>query len=248
MTNRFRALAGGSALAAGLWFLASAVAAPPALPKDSYQRAIKADVEFLQKKLDDLVADPQKNRGAIRTVKGVAMNIALYGEAIKDDALKSQALKVAEALDKKDFKAAAEAAKGLSAPKADASVKGSKAFSLDDVMSPFRIAKAGGQNIEADIKGAVKNGKIDAAEAELIGVRCTAIADYAIAMPNDKAATNKAMKDKWERWSKDMTTASKELTEEAAKGKSADEKKMLGILKKLDNSCLNCHNDFRNEP
>lgn len=248
MTNRFRAAAGVSALAAGLWFLTSAVAAPPALPKESYQRAIKADVEFLQKKLGDLVAEPMKNRGAIRTVKGVAMNIALYGEAIKDDALKSQALKVAEALDKKDFAAAAEAAKGLNAPKADPGAKGSKAFALDDVMSPFRIAKAGGQNIEADIKGAVKNGKIDAGEAELIGVRCSIIADYAFGMPNDKASTNKAMKDKWERWSKDMSAASKELTEEAAKGKSADEKKMLAAMKKLDASCINCHNDFRNEP
>jgi hypothetical protein len=248
VTNRIRTAAGATALAAGLWLLTAAVAAPPALPKESYQRAIKADVEFLQRKLDDLVADPAKNRGAIRTVKGVAMNIALYGEGIKDDALKSQALKVAEALDKKDFKAAADAAKGLGSPKADAGVKGSKSFALDDVMSPFRIAKAGGQNIEADIKAAVKNGKVDAGEAELIGVRCSAIADYAIGMPNDKASTNKAMKDKWERWSKDMSAASKELTDEAAKGKTADEKKLLATLKKLDASCVNCHNDFRNEP
>lgn len=248
MTTRIRALAGGSALAAGLWFLTAALAAPPALPKDSYQKAIKADVDFLQKKLDNIVADPTKNRGAIRTVKAVAMNIAFYGEAVKDEALKSQALKVAEALDKKDFKAAADAAKGLSAPKVDAAVKGSKTFALDDVMSPFRPTRTGGQNLEENIKAAKKMGKIEAADAELIGVRTSAIADYAVGMPTDKAMTNKDMKAKWERWNKDMAAASKELAEEGAKGKNADEKKMLAALTKLDNSCLNCHNDFKNEP
>ncbi len=247
MNTRFRALAGGSALAAGLWFLTSAIAAPPALPKEAYERAIKADVEFLQKKLDDLVADPAKNRGAIRTVKGVAMNIAFYGEATKNAALKSQALKVAEALDNKDFAAAAAAAKELSAPKVDAAVKGSKMFGLDDVMSPFRVARAGGQNIEADIRAAKSAGTIDPAEAELIGVRCASIAEYTVGMPTEKAMLNNAFKEKWARWTKDLADASKELADEGAKGKMADEKKLNTSINKLYNSCINCHNDFRDE-
>lgn len=255
MTNRIRLTAGGAVLAAGLWFLATATAAPPALSKDSYQKAIKAEIAFLQTKLGDLAADPVKNRGAIRTVKAASMYLVIYAEAVKDDSLKSQALKVAAEIEKaadpkgaKDWKPALEAAKALSAPKADAAAKGPKSFTLEDVMSPFRVAKAGGMNIEADMKGALKSGKIDPAEAELIGVRSAVIAEYTTGMPNDKASTNKAMKDKWERWSKDMSVASKELTDEAAKGKAADEKKLIATLKKLDASCINCHNDFRNEP
>src|SRR5207237_318728 len=110
--------------------------------------------------------------------------------------LKSQAWKVFEGIEKKDFKTAAEAAKGLSAPKADSSAKPPRpgSFVLEDVMSPFRVAKAGGQNVEADIKAALKNGKIDAEAAELIGVKSAVIADFASGMPNDKASTNNAMK------------------------------------------------------
>jgi hypothetical protein len=254
VTTRSRAFVGGTVLAAGLCSLlapsapTATAAAPPALPKESYQRASKAEIAFLQQKLDDIVADPMKNRGAVRTVKASAMMLSVYADALKDDALKSSALKVASVVEQKDFKGAAEAAKGLSSPKADPSAKPPKSFVLEDVMSPFRVAKAGGQNVEADIKSALKNGKIEAESAELIGVRSAVIADFATGMPNDKASANNAMKMKWERWSKDMSAASKELTEEAAKGKGADEKKMLATLKKLDAACINCHNDFRNEP
>src|SRR5205823_32184 len=190
VTHRFRVFVGGAVLAAGLWSLLvpgtpTATAAPPPLPKESYQRAIKAEVGFLQHKLDDIVADPMKNRGAVRTVKASALMLSVYADALKDDALKSQAWKVFEVLDKKDFKAAAEAAKGLSSPKADPSAKPPRAnsFVLEDVMSPFRVAKAGGQNVEADIKTALKNGKIDAEAAELIGVKSAVIADFATGMP-----------------------------------------------------------------
>jgi hypothetical protein len=250
VTTRTVLATGALALAVGLSFVAAPApaAAPPALPEASYQRAIKYEVGFLTQKLDDIVADPMKNRGAVRTVKASALILGVYADAVKNDALKSQSMKVSEGLEKKDFKLAAEAAKGLASPKADPTAKGSKAFTLEDIMSPFRVGKAGGQNVEADIKGAVKEGKVDPAAAELIGVKSAVIADFTKDLPNDKASTNNAMKVKWARWSTDMAAASKELTEEAAKGKGADEKKLVMTLKKLDASCINCHNDFRNEP
>lgn len=250
MTNCIRLAAVAPVLAVGLWFAAAPApaAAPPALPKDSFQKAIKAEVAFLQDKTDALATDFMKNRGAVRTVKASAANLSVYAEAVKDDAIKSQAIKVFEAMEKKDFKAAADAAKGLSSPKADPAVKAIKVASLEDVMSPFRVSKAGGQNIEADIKGAMKEGKIDAGAAELIGVRTSVIAVFTNDLPTDKATTNNAQKMKWARWTADMASASKELTEEGAKGKGADEKKLIATIKKLDASCINCHNDFRNEP
>ena len=81
---------------------------------------------------------------------------------------------------------------------------------------------------------------------ELIGVRVAAIADYTINMPNDKAAAP-GKKPRWEKFSKEMTDLSKQLTEEAAKGSSADQKKLATLLKRMDANCTNCHNDFRDD-
>jgi hypothetical protein len=240
VTAKLRLSAGGTALVAGLCFLATSTATPADLSKDAAKKAAAADVAALQKKLEDIAAAPEKNRGAIRTAKALALTLNVYG----DDATKGQAAKVLLALHGKDYPGAATAAKGLSSPKADpAALKGMGGkYDLEDIMSPFRVAKSGGLNIEKDIRDSIKAGKIDPKDAELIGARSAALADYTAKMPNDKAKTSPAMTQKWERWAKEMGAAGKELTE--AKG---DEKKLLVVLKKLDASCSNCHNDFRNE-
>lgn len=241
MTDKLRLPVGGTALVAGLCFLVASPAVSADLPKDLAQKALAADIAALQKKLDDITAAPSKS-GPVRTAKALALTIAAYG----DDATKGQAARVLLALSKKDFKGATEAAKGLSSPKADAAaVKGIEGkYDLEDVMSPFRIARSGGLNIEKDIRDAIKAGKVEAKDAELIGVRSAVLAHYTLKLPNDKAKTSPAMTQKWERWAKDMATAGKEVGAEAAKG---DTKKVIAALKKLDASCSNCHNDFRNE-
>ena len=173
------------------------------------------------------------------------LTIGVYG----DEATQGQAAKVLLALDKKDYKGAADAAKGFAAPKADpAAVKAiAGKFDLEDVMSQFRLAKSGGMNIEKDIREGFKGGMIDPKAAELIGARSSALATYTEKMPNDKASTNPGMKMKWEKFARDMGAAGKELAEEAGKGGKSDAKKITALLKKLDGSCTNCHNDFRNE-
>ena len=239
MTRKLRLLTGGTALVAGFVCLTAAAAD---LPPESTKKAVAADVAALQGKVDEIVADPAKGRGKARTAKAVALTLVAYGDA----ATKGQAAKVLLALDKKDYKGAAEAAKGLSAPKADpAALKGIDGkYDLEDVMSPFRPARSGGLNIEKDIKDATKaGGKIDAKDAELIGVRTAALAGYTLKLPNDKAKTNPSTTAKWERWSKEMAAASKDLADEAGKG--GDAKKIQTLLKRLDASCSNCHNDFR---
>ena len=149
---------------------------------------------------------------------------------------------MAAALAKKDYAKAGELAKGLSAPKGGPAAKFE--YDLEDVMSPFRIAKSGGLNIEKDIRDAAKDGKIDGKAAEVIGARSAALASYTEKMPNDKAKTNPAMTARWEKYAKDMAAAGKELCEAAGKN---DAKAITAALKKLDASCSNCHNDFRNE-
>jgi hypothetical protein len=246
VTAKLRLPAGAAALAAGLWFLAGATAAPVDLPKDVAKAAAEADAAALQKKIGEYAAEPKKS-GPLRTAKALALTLMAYG----DDATAGQAAKVLLALDKKDVKAAEAAAKGLSSPKADpAAVKAAEGkCDLDDVMSPFRIAKSGGMNVEKDIKDALKDakkgGKVDPKAAELIGARSAALAGYTAKMPNDKAKTNPSMTKKWEQYAKDMASAGKDLAAEGGKGAKGDAKKLQTTLSKLDASCSNCHNDFR---
>jgi hypothetical protein len=243
--TRLRLLAGGAALAAGLWLLTAAAAAPPNLPKEAYKAAIEADIDTIQKLLNGGMPDKR----AVPTIKAQAMILAVYGEAVGDAALTSQALKVAEAMSKKDFKGADAAAKELSAPKAGTPPKGPihtlHKFDLAEAMAAFRLGKVGGLNIEADIREGAKKGMADPKAAQLLATRTAVIGEFAVQMPTDKATTNAGNKSRWDKLSKEMIAISKDIAEEAGKGAKADPKKLGGLYKKLDANCTNCHNDFR---
>jgi hypothetical protein len=203
----------GAAVLAGLCVMAAAGGAAPELPKDVAKAATAADVAEIGKKMEKISAEPNKNKGSIRTVKGLVLSLTVYG----DEATQGQAAKVLLALDKKDYAGAAAA------------------------------AKSGGNNIEKDLRDGIKAGSVEPKAAEIMGARSMALAVYTEKMPNDKAKTNQQMTAKWERWAKEMGSAGKELAEEGAKGAKADSKKLGALMKKLDGTCSNCHNDFRNE-
>jgi hypothetical protein len=240
VTATLRLLASAIALVAGLCVLTASAAD---LPKESQKKATAADILTLQKYTEDIVAEPAKNKKLIPGAKALVLILGTRG----DPALAAQATTVGKALEKKDYKAAAAAAQGLLSPKAEGKAVTFE-YDLNDVMAPFRLTRSGGLNIEKDIKDAISprgTGKIEPAVAELIGARTAPLADIIDTMPNDKAKTNSAMTAKWSKFSKDMAKASKELTEEGGKGDKADPKKLIATLKKLDASCSNCHNEFR---
>jgi hypothetical protein len=239
VTAKMRLSTGAACLAAGICLLTTVSAIRAELPKETTKKVIAADIADLQKKVEIIAADPAKTRGTVYTVRGLALLLGTHG----DEALKAQAARVVEALEKKDYKGAVEAAKGLSAPKAGPAPKFE--YDLADIMSPFRLDRSGGLNIEKDIRDIRKAKKIDSKDAELIGARAVSIAGFTTKMPNDKAMTNPAMTKKWERWAKEMETSGTELATEGAKGDKADQAKMLSILSRLDASCSNCHTDFR---
>lgn len=251
MTTKLRAFVGGPILVAGLWFLTAVSAAPPAVSQGSYKKAAEVDLSFLNKRLEELVAAEEVKDAQRKPALMAAMLLAAYGEASGDAALKADALKVAEALAKKDVKAAAGLAKKLvlkpgTPGKGDLPKLDHKAFDLEMVMQPFRAGKTGGMNIQNDIKDLLKNeGKIEAAAMEVLATRTAILGDYMLGMPNDKATANQANKDKWAKWSKETTELSKQLADEASKGKTANVKNMAGLLKKLDAKCSDCHSEFR---
>ena len=255
MTPSLRILI-GSVLAAGLWFIAaSASAGVPDLPKDSYKKAAAADLAFLKMRLAELAPKDKVLDGQLKPALGAAMLLAAYADVIDDPTLKAEALKVAEALTKKDIKGGLEIAKKMTIKpgaggKAGGDMPKLAKYELTEIMSPYRGKSVGGYNIDRDIKDMVKTmnpTKIDPAELEVLAVRTAVISEYAIHFPNDKASVKADNKAKWVKWSKESVDLSKQIAAEASKGAKADEKKLRMLLTNLNARCTDCHNAFRDD-
>ena len=202
MTHLLRTLTGCAALAAGLWAITTAGAAGPEAPelsKESYKKAAEADVKFIQERLADLAKKQAGGAklldGQIKPALGIALTLSVYGQALGDTALKADAQKIAEAINKKDFATADGLAKKLSVKpgtpgKAALPAPFKSEVMLAGVMSPFRGGSVGGLNIDRDIKDMTKANnptKIDPAAVEILAVRSAVINAYAFHNPNDKA-------------------------------------------------------------
>jgi hypothetical protein len=259
VSHPLRTLVGCAALAAGLWAITPAPAADaPELTKDAYKRTADADLKFLQDRLADLVKKEATGAklldGQVKPALGVSLALSAYGDALGDAALKSDAVKVAEAIVKKDFKGADALAKKLAVKPGTPGKAGPLAKPFKDelmlaaVMSPFRGGSVGGLNIDKDIKDLTKSKdptKIDPAAVEILGVRSAVLNAYGLHVPNDTAKVNDNNKKLWEKWSGESVDLSKQIAAEAGKGKSADEKKLKDMLGKLNARCTDCHNKFR---
>lgn len=264
MSYTLRTLFGCLALAAGVW---ATMPAPPAaaadvpdLSKDSYKKAAEADLKFLQTRLGELAkkqaAGDKLLDGQIKPALGVAMLLSVYADALGDGALKTDAVKVAEAIFAKKFADAETLAKKLTvkpgAPgKAGALPKPFKDdVMLAAVMSPFRGGSVGGLNIDRDIKDMTKKMnpiKIDPAAVEILAARSAVINAYGFHHPNEKASVKADNKKKWEKWSTDSVDLSKQIAAEAAKGAKSDEAKLRTLLTTLNARCTDCHNAFRDD-
>ena len=106
-------------LVVGLWLVTTATPAREPVPAEISGALIDGDIAFLQKGLNK-PNGRAPDAAAVPTLKATAMMIALYAQnnfsGPNSDAmaaLRAQALKVAEALAKKDYKAAAREADKL---------------------------------------------------------------------------------------------------------------------------------------
>ena len=181
------------------------------------------------------------------------MMLASYGEATGDEKLKSDSLKIAEGLGKKQWKEAADLAKKLTpSPAPRHSVLGTSTPCTSShwmrSCRPFRGATVGGMNIEKDIR-ALRDKKvaIDPAAVELLASRVAVLSDYAVHFPNDKAAVNKAKTDQWIKLCKESIDLSRKLAAEASKGKGANPSEITKLVAALDAKCVSCHKDFRDD-
>lgn len=261
MKSVSRAFVGFGALAVALCVIsAPATADTPTLPKESYKKAADTDLKFLQDRVGDLAkkqaAGMKTLDGQVKPALGVALMLSVYGDALGDAALKADAIKVAEAIAKKDFKAADGLAQKLAVKpgtpgKPSALPKPFKEdLMLAAAMSPFRGSSVGGLGIDKDIKDMTKSmnaAKIDPAAVEILAVRSAVINAYGFHSPNDKAKTNATSQKQWEKWAKESIDVSNDLAAEAGKGAKADEKKLKTLLTNLNARCTDCHNKFRDD-
>jgi hypothetical protein len=241
---------GVGVLAVAMSTVAVALDTTPALPEGTAAKVIEADMAHLTK-LFELAKTKKKLEGR---VKSTALLIAAHAQSGldgKDGAkmagLRDQAVKVAEAAAKRDLAAAETAAKALGTTTGTAGkpMDLSKTARLDlhDIMDLFGGAGGGGMNLEKDIRAGKK--EVTAANAEIIGARVIALADYTLNLPPDFGG--KKTPELWKKWSLEMKQIATDVTVEAAKGPKADLAKLKKLMSGLDGNCTNCHNVFRED-
>lgn len=255
-TQWIRRLAGGAGVLAGLWLALSAPPSPAKapLPPEVTGSMLESDIAFVIKSLD-VPGGKGPEKATVPTIKAAAMIIARYAQnnmAGKDAdamaALRAQALKVADAIAKKDFKAALAEANKLKAPPPSADKKPLKLhemakFDLAELMSAYRKGPKG-LNIETDIRAQAKS-VTDVKVAGQLAANTAILGEYTLLMPSEKAAANPANKKKWDGYTNDMIKLANAVADESAKGAKADKAMLKSNISKLDGSCTACHNEFR---
>jgi hypothetical protein len=243
-----RRLCGLAGAAACIWLVLPTPAADP-LPADLTAQLISGDIDYLQKAL---AKTPEKR--ALPTIKASALLLAYHAQTnltgTKSDemaGLRDQAVKVAEAVAKKDYASAKTLAEGLKGAKGgdkkEVALETLAKIEIAEVMSTFRKGTVGGRNMEDDLKTMAKKGVTDVKLAGGVAGRTYAIAHFAAKLP--PTGLNDAKIKQWNDFVKDMTTISKDFSVEAAKGDGADKKKLGAIAQKMDKNCVDCHAVFK---
>jgi hypothetical protein len=231
-----------------IWLVTRAPAADP-LPPSLTQQLIDGDITYLQKVL---AKTPEKR--AVSTIKASALLLAFNAQSnlagnrgAAMAGLRDQAVKVAEAMAKKDYAAAKAAAAGLNAAtvgdKKEIVLYTHAKIDISEVMSAFRKSTVGGRNVEDDLKTMAKKGVTDVKRAGGVAGRTFAAAHFAAKLP--PTGLNDAKMKQWNDFVKDMTSISKDFSAEAGKGDAADKKKLGAYAQKLDKNCVDCHAVFK---
>lgn len=239
-----RCLAALTGVALAAWFCT----AREPFPASVTDKLIDGDIAYLQKQLEK--AAPEKR--ALPTIKATALFLAVYAQdnvnGAKGDrmaGLRAEAIKVADAVAKKDYAGAKTLAAGLKAAsggdKKALELHKQAKISLEEVMSAFRKGTVGGRNIEADLKAQAKS-LTDVGLAAEIGGRSAAIAILSEKLP--PTGTTGMKLTQWNDWSKEMKELGVSLAAEGGKA-DADKKKITSLLNKLDKNCTDCHKVFR---
>jgi hypothetical protein len=254
-----RLLLVAAALVLGMAWLSQAGAADPT--DDEFKALIDQDVKAITKAADavDKAAAGKKKateKNAGSGIKSSAVNLAGYANAritgkdpaadAKAAAIRDEAIRIFKAASDKDFKAAVEAAKGLSNPKPAADAKKidvAKAFgelTPKEVMDNYKTTAQFGTNVEADIKANAKKATAKPPEAALIAHRVMVMGEYSKSV---NKAENAADKKEWDDYNAKMLKAAEDLL--AASKKKSSPTDFAKLFTNLDAACTACHDKFK---
>jgi hypothetical protein len=259
--------AGVAAWAAGLAFLAvtghgpaadakSAGVYKPVMPRDVFTQVVTEE----GKALKDAVAKAADKKAASKA-RAVALVIAVYAQqeanrggdhAAEMVGLRDTALKLAKAIaDNKpdDAKKLADQIKpnGVSgATGKPGSLPVHEDFEIDTLMQVFKPERGGGLEWEKKLQTLVnKRGAYTPAEYKQVVPLAFRIA--AVAQPTEAfapAPMGKKTPAEWIKYSQEMGKEAVDAAELASKPKP-DDKAVKAALKKLDATCTNCHDKYR---
>jgi hypothetical protein len=247
-------------LTVGLWLLAgpgtAADSKDPAVPEADYPKLVDHQLKVLEDTLK--VLQDSKDMGEKKKMTTKAHCTAIMVAAIAQDtsakdpagraSLRDAALKVAALVKSGKIDDAAKQAAGLKNVKADPAAKTEKIKLLDvhanleELMTQFKLPKAGGQGIESSLLklGTDKKKMIPAAAMTDSLVNLA----YLTAVSADLTEEHKVPKDgkDWVAYSQDMRKGAIELAEtvKAKNGMAA-----FVALGKVNTSCSVCHDKFR---
>jgi hypothetical protein len=254
-----RLLLVAAALAGGMAWLGRAGAAD--LTDDEFKALVEQDVKAITKAADavDKAAAGKKKsveKNAAAGIKSAAVNMAGYANDhitgkdpsadAKAAAVRDEAIKIFKAAEARDFKAAGEAAKGLSSPKPAADAKKidvAKAFgelTPKEIMDNYKTTAQFGTNLEADIKANAKKAAAKPADAALMAHRTMVMGEYTKTVTK---AENAADKKEWDEYNQKMMKAAEDLL--AATKKKSAPTDFAKLFTNLDASCTACHDKFK---
>ncbi len=247
-------------LGLGGWFLGAAGTGTAAdeqggwqqiIPADDASKLIQEDADYIKEKLAKQDAKDAKR------ARMAAIMIAVYAESAKGGhdklaGVRGTALKVAEDAKNKNYQAAMQEVDNLKSLKGNGggNAKFPTDLDVEDIMRPFALPSTGGLGIEKELLGLGRRPlgaqALSQRSRQLtsFGYRAAAIAELAKRNPSDTAQKNAANRKMWDGWADDMAKAAVEFAEAA---RSKDPKQLKTAAVKLNNSCSQCHEKFRNE-
>jgi Cytochrome C' len=256
-----RTLLVAAALGLGLALLGSAGAADPATDPE-FRAMVDQDARLIQQAADavDKAASPKEKKVVARNagsgIKSSALLMATYANDriggtdkaadARAAAIRDEAIKIYKAAADGNYKAAADAAKGLADVKPAAEAKKIDVtkelgeLTQKEVMHNFLKTTQFGTNAEADIIANAKKATATPANTSLIAHRVLVMGELNKAIVK---ADNAADKKKWEDYNTKMIQATEGLL---AAGKKKTSPADLGkAFTAVNASCTACHDDFK---
>jgi hypothetical protein len=223
----------------------------PALPDADYTLLVEPSARLIQEALAG-----QPNRRVADKARVAALMLAEFAQqnlagldAEKRASIRDAAVAIARLIHAKEYAAAAKEAARLPSLPANPKAKKERLklmgphLDIEDLMTQFRAAKAGGLGIEAllDQLATEKNETVSAAamtdELRLLAYRTAVAGEMA------REHVPKMKVKEWQAYADDMRKSAVGLAEAV---QAKDGKKAYAAVERLNTSCNQCHKEFRN--